>query len=58
MQQPKSRIPRKQPIEDSKSTSPPWESRFVKFGGMTKEMYDELEPDNKEEFIKVYVKDD
>ena len=36
--------------------SPPWEARFAKFNNMTEEMYNELETDNKWEFLKVFVK--
>jgi hypothetical protein len=58
VQQPKKRLPQEQPIEASTSASPPWQPHFAKFAGMTEEMYDELDPENKLDFIAMFVNDD
>jgi hypothetical protein len=43
--------------EQASSSPPPYEPRFIKFNNMTEEIYDELEDDNKIDFIKVFVQD-
>jgi hypothetical protein len=37
------------------SSLPPYQSRFIKYNGMKEEMYDELDDDNKRDFIQVFV---